>query len=438
MSDAPTIDATPSEPRVVDVNTGYQSRKLFDPFHARRQRFAVVVAHRRAGKTVAAINDLLDAALRLEKPDPRFAYVAPYYAQAKDVAWNYLKAGALSILGAKANESELRVDLPNGGRVRLYGADNYDRLRGVYLDGVVLDEYADMDPRAWSEVIRPALSDRQGWAVFIGTPKGRNSFAELYERAVGDPDWYTLRLRASETGLIPDVELQAMQRELSGNEYRREMETDFDAAVEGAYYGAQMHAAQVEGRITRLVIDPILPVRAFWDLGVSDATAIWVAQWESETIKVLDYIEAEGQPLSFYAAEMRRRGWEDALCVLPHDGAQREKSSARRYEDHLREAGFRVETVPNAGAGADMKRIEATRRLFPRILFDAEKTADGRKVLAAYHEKRDAKRNIGLGPNHDWASHGADAFGLMAVYYEQNKPTLRRSAPLNVPNYAGA
>jgi hypothetical protein len=202
----------------------YKSRPEFKGFHDRPQRWACIVAHRRAGKTVAAVNDLIRKAMACERPEPRFAYVAPFTSQAKDVAWNYLRQYTASIRGARASVSELRVDLPEGGRIRLYGADHYDRLRGIYLDGVVLDEFADMDPRAWSEVIRPALADRQGWAAFIGTPKGRNAFFELYERAAASPEWFALRLKASETGLIAAEELEALKAELSADEYPIQMQ----------------------------------------------------------------------------------------------------------------------------------------------------------------------------------------------------------------------
>ena len=422
---------------VKTIDLGYRARDQFRGFHRRKERFGVVVAHRRAGKTVAAVHDLVDAALRINLKDGRFAYVAPFYAQAKDVAWVYLKRAVAPIPGVGINETELRVDLPNGSRIRLYGADNYDRLRGIYLDGVVLDEFADMDPRAWSEVIRPALADRQGWAVFIGTPKGRNAFADLYERAEADPEWFALRLRASETGIIPDSELQAMKAELSANEFRREMETDFDAAVEGAYFAEQLHAAQSENRITTLAVDPILQVRAFWDLGVSDSTAIWIAQWSGQSINWLDYIEGAGQPLGYYVEQMRKRGWENAKCILPHDGAHRDAVTATRFEDHLTAAGFAVETIPNQGRGAAIKRIEAARRLFPRMWFDVNKTNDGRRALAAYHEKRDEKRMVGLGPEHDWASHGADAFGLGCVAYEEPKAPARPRARVPHSSWMG-
>ena len=171
-----------SSARVIRVSTGYQPRPLQAKLHREVKRFNVLVAHRRFGKTVWAVNELIDQCLRCPKPDPRYAYIAPFFNQAKDIAWEYLKRYTAPIPGATPNESELRVDLPGGRRIRLYGADNADRMRGIYLDGVVLDEPAQMEPRVWSEIIRPALADREGWAVFIGTPMGRNAFHDRYEK----------------------------------------------------------------------------------------------------------------------------------------------------------------------------------------------------------------------------------------------------------------
>ena len=400
------------------IDLGYEARAAFKPLHKRKERFGCIVAHRRAGKTVASIMDLIDAALRCDKQEGRFAYVAPYYAQAKDVVWAYVKRYAGQIPGTSINESELRVDFPNGARLRLYGADNYDRLRGIYLDGVVLDEYADQPPQAWTEVIRPALADRQGWALFIGTPKGRNAFYDVYQNAVKSDDWFDLCLKASETGLLPDEELEAMLAQMSANEYRRELECDFDAAVEGAYFADCLEQARKDKRIGVVPADPLMQYRAFWDIGVRDACSIWVAQFIDREVRVVNYYEAVGQPLAAHLNWLRDSGYKSALCVLPHDGAQRDKVTADRFEDHIKSANFEVQTVPNAGKGADMKRIEAARRLFPSIWFNKATTQGGLDCLAAYHEKRDEKRGIGLGPNHDWASHAADAFGLMCVAWE--------------------
>jgi len=180
----------------------YAPRPHFKPSHDTTKRWKVIVAHRRAGKTVACVNHLIRSALTCQLPNPRVAYVAPLYKQAKDVAWTYVKEFTAPIPGREVNESELRVDLPNGGRIRLYGADNPDSMRGIYLDDAVLDEFADMRPRFLPEVIRPALSDRRGAMTIIGTPKGHNEFYDLYELSKTDPEWLGLMLRASETKLI--------------------------------------------------------------------------------------------------------------------------------------------------------------------------------------------------------------------------------------------
>lgn len=415
------------------IESDYAPREAFDPFHDRTQRWACIVAHRRAGKTVAAINELIKGAFECEREDPRFAYIAPYFAQAKDVAWAYLKRYTAPIPGVQVNESELRIDLPGGARIRLYGADNYDRLRGIYLDGVVLDEFADMDPRAWSEVIRPALSDRQGWAAFIGTPKGLNAFWEIYERSKTDPAWFSLRLRASETDIIPPAELEALKAELSANEYNRELEASFEASVDGAYYATQLEQAQREGRITRLARDPLMTIRAVWDIGgtgnKSDACAIWITQFVGKEIWVLDYYEAQGQPLTAHVAWLRANGYDACLCILPHDGSTNDRVFDVSYESALKAAGFQVQVVPNQGQGAAMARVEVSRRQFTKVWFDEEKTKGGRAALGWYHEKRDQVRGIGLGPNHDWSSHAADAYGLVNVAYEA--PKIKRDDKLD-------
>ena len=228
----------------------YQPRPQFRAFHARKERFACIVAHRRAGKTVACVHDLQRGAVHCKKQRPRFAYLSPFLRQSKQVAWDYLRAAMVGgrVCGARVHETELRVDYPNGGQVRLFGADNPDALRGIYLDGVVLDEYADMDPRVWSEIIRPALADRQGWAVFIGTPRGRNAFFELWRRAQSEEGWYSVMHKASETGLIPESELALARRDLTEEQYAQEFECSFDAAVIGTYYGKLMLRAEAEGR----------------------------------------------------------------------------------------------------------------------------------------------------------------------------------------------
>ncbi|NDE18531.1 hypothetical protein EBZ80_26855, partial [bacterium] len=252
---------------------------MFKPYHSRTQRFASIVAHRRAGKTVATINDQIRRAIEFPRQDGRFAYIAPFRQQAKDVAWSYLKFYTAPIPGIEVSESELHVTLPTGSRIRLYGSDNYDAMRGIYLDGVIMDEFADHHPQAWREVVRPALADRQGWATFIGTSKGKNAFYDMQVLAESSPDWFAARMKASETGLLPASELEAMRQTMSANEYAREMECDFDAAIEGAYFADLIAEAKKQGRIGRVAKDPNMAIRVYCDLGGSGAKADAFTMW---------------------------------------------------------------------------------------------------------------------------------------------------------------
>ena len=211
------------------MTLAYAPRAAFRPFHARTERFAVLVCHRRAGKTVATVNDLIRRAVECDRPAPRYAYIAPLFRQAKDIAWDYLKRYTEPIPGRSVSETELRVDLPGERRIRLYGADNPDSLRGLYLDGVVIDEPAQMKPALWQEVLRPALADRGGFAVFIGTPKGRNWFYELFRRAEKDEAWFKLVLPASGSGLLARAEIEALTADMAPALVAQEMECSFEA-----------------------------------------------------------------------------------------------------------------------------------------------------------------------------------------------------------------
>lgn len=201
------------------------------------------------------------------------------------------------------------------------------------------------------------------------------------------------------------------------DQYAHIWDGDYVTVSEGAYFAKHLALARQQGRIGKVAPDPMMHFRAFWDLGVSDHTAIWIAQFVGRQIFVVDFCEAQGQPLSYYVNWLKDRGYgpRHAMMVLPHDGARRDSFSAVKFEDHLREAGFQVETVRNQGKGAAMMRIEAARRLFPAIHFNEATTQAGLSALGWYHEKKDENRNIGLGPEHDWSSHAADAFGLMCV-----------------------
>lgn len=218
------------------VTIPYKPRFPQDEIHRQIEshRFSVLVAHRRMGKTVLAVNHLIKMACCARRRDSRYAYLAPFRVQAKQIAWTYLKRYTAPIPGVVVNESDLDVALPNGARIRLYGADNPDALRGSYFDGVVLDEVAQMKPEVWGEILRPALADRHGWAVFIGTPKGINLFSQTYDRALaeqakGSKDWCAMLYSIRQTHALPEEEQAALRAEMSENEFRQEFLCDFNA-----------------------------------------------------------------------------------------------------------------------------------------------------------------------------------------------------------------
>ena len=389
-----------------------------------------MVCHRRAGKTVACINDLLRAALITEREDWRGAYIAPYYGQAKDVAWGYLKRYASVVPGVQFSEVELRADFPNGSRIRLYGADNADvRLRGIYLDDVVLDEYADFAPSIWGEVIRPLLADRQGRAVFIGTPKGHNGFFRVWQDAESRPDWFRLMLRASETGIVPLDELNAAASQMTPDQYAQEFECSFEAAIQGAYYAKELGQAERDGRIADVPVDPSLPVNTSWDLGIADSTAIvfWQAV-RGGSVRIVDAYEASGHGLDHYVRVLNERGYTYGEHWAPHDIQVREVGSGRSRLETAAGLGIRFKVTPNLPV---QDGINAARMLLPRCWFDRRKTLALREALAQYREKVDEKRQVSMGPLHDWTSHFADAFRYAAVAAKEQAPRRYTAETLN-------
>jgi phage terminase large subunit len=391
------------------------------PYHERKERFSIGVAHRRCGKTVACINDLIRQAVTCPKPSGRFAYVAPYYNQAKDVAWTYLKHYAGPVMDGVPNESELRVPIIGGHQIRLYGADNPDRLRGLYLDGVILDEYADMHPGMWGEVIRPLLADRLGGATFIGTPKGRNAFCEMFERAKLDADWFPFYLPASETQIIPQSELDAAKREMTPEQYAQEFECSFEAAIVGAYYGRDMAEAERAGRITDVPYEPSLPVYTTWDLGVGDSTAIWFWQASGAEIRVIDYYEANGHGIDHYAKVLHAKPYRYEHDFVPHDAKVREFGTGRTRIETMMALNLKPKLVPMHKV---MDGINALRVLFPRIYWDRERCRDGLEALRQYRSEFDDKARVFRdNPKHDWTSHAADAARYLGMAYREIKPS---------------
>jgi len=378
-------------------------------------RFVVGVAHRRMGKTVAALNQIIKAALENNQQAPRYAYIAPTYSQAKRVAWDYL-THFVRPLDAVANIAELRVDFL-GRRIQLYGSDNPDSLRGQYFDGVVLDEIGDQNPKIWNEIIRPALADRKGWCLFIGTPKGNNHFKELFDRASKEPGWSALQFKASETKIIDVEELDAARKEMGDDKYNQEFECSFNAAVEGSYYGKLINDLEEKGRMCAIDRDDLCRTYVAWDLGMGDSTAMWVVQETGQEKRIMDYVENHGQGLDWYVNWLKENNWHKAEQLLPHDVEVRELGTGKSRLEVLREAGLDVKVLPRLSVDDG---IQSVRRLLPACWFNMPKVKQGLDCLRNYRREYDEKRNVFYDkPLHDWASHGSDAFRYLALGMEQ-------------------
>ena len=386
------------------------------PYHNRKQRFACLVAHRRFGKTVGAINDLIKSTLTNPRQNVRTAYIAPFYSQAKAVAWDYALHYSRSIPNIAVNVSELRIDYPNGGRLRLFGADNYDAMRGLYFDDVVLDEPADFPANAWPTVIRPALADREGRATFIGTPKGKNEFWDIYDNARKDDNWYCEVFRASQTGVLPQMELNEALKTMGPDRYDQEFECSFEAAIIGAYYGKEMREAETEGRICRVPHEPGVPVVTAWDLGVSDSTAIWFAQFVGKERRIIDYYEASGVGLDHYAKVISEKPYLYETHILPHDVRVRELGSGKSRIEMLNALGIsKIDIAPQLSIEDG---IQAARLFIKTAWFD-DGIGRGLESLRQYQRDWDEKGKTWRSrPRHDFTSHGADAFRYLCIGYK--------------------
>lgn len=386
-----------------------------------------------AGKTTASLAELITRALASKKPDYRGAYVAPFYRQAKDVAWLILKKLARPVT-LKTSESELTVELFNGARIRLYGADSPDALRGIGLDAAVLDEAADMRPSVWGEVIRPMLADRKGWACWIGTPRGHDHFYRIHQQAEADPEWYSLVLKASETGILPPEEIADMKKVMTEAQADQELNCSFEAAIAGSVYAKELQAARDAGRIGKVPWDPVLPVSTAWDLGVGDSTAIWFIQLLGMEARLIDYFEASGEGLPYYAKILQERGYVyGARHIAPHDIAVRELGSGRSRIEVAASLGIKFEIAPNVPLEDG---IHATRLWLGRCWIDETRCKVGLESLQHYRWARNERLGeLKSTPVHDFASHGSDALRYAALALK-DKPQVKPARPQR-ERYAG-
>ena len=372
----------------------YKPRALQKILHGQidKHRFSVIVLHRRAGKTVMAINHMLRAALTNKLLNPRYAFISPYRLQGKATAWDYIKQFAGKIPGTKFNESELRCDLANGARITILGAENDQAIRGISLDGCVFDETQSIKPTIFPEVIRPALADRKGWCVFIGTPKGRNNFYQLYQSAIKNPKWYACTYKASETDILDEEELQAAKDVMSKDLYEQEFECSFQAAITGSYYGTIIEDLVREKRMVSNLFDEDIDVETWWDLGMNDQTAIWFVQRYKKEIRLIDYYENTGHGLDHYADVLKKKGFEYSTHIFPHDVKVRELGNyAKTRLEALLDLGIVGEVAPKLSIEDG---IEAVRKNLINCWFDKDKCGTGIEYLKAYQKKWDDKAQV--------------------------------------------
>jgi len=427
------------------IKTGYTPRPHQAWLHSVLRRFNVLVCHRRFGKTVFALNEMIDKGFRCDKHNPRYAYIAPTYTQAKRVAWDYLKEYLRDTPGVKTYEQELRVDIPRPKRrdtlrFSLLGADNPDSIRGVYLDGCILDEYAQCDPGLWGEVVFPALTDRVGWAVFIGTPKGQNHFYDIYNvarrfqlGAFSDQDlinwelqdateeelkaisdmWFATIQSADKTKILDKPTLEMSRAIMSEEEFAQEFGCSFTAALVGAYYGKAMNIARAEGRIGNIPVEADTPVHTFWDLGYSDTTAIWFLQIVGKEYRLIDYYETSGQEIAHYVQHLQSKPYVYGDHYVPHDASKTSLQTGRSMLETMRNLGLRPQILPREPV---VDGINAVRHLLPNCWFDEKNCLRGIEALCNYEKKYDAKNKVfQKTPLHNWASNGADAFRYLAM-----------------------
>jgi hypothetical protein len=379
--------------------------------------------HRRAGKTVALVNDCIYGALQCSLRKPQLAYIGPTYTQAKRIAWTYLKDYAEPYLAKPPQESELKLTLKNDATIHVLGADNADALRGMYLDGTVNDEYAMWRPSVFSQVIRPALSDRNGWSVFASTPRGKNLFYDLHRQAESNPkEWFHLTLQASTSGIINLHELDDLRKMMDPEEFAQEYECSFDAALKGAIFAKEVDEMFAENRFHTVdlptLYDPNLPTHFAFDLGFTDATVCIAWQEQRGRRVIIKCTATTGQDIFYHIEELHSFSGEIGDVWLPHDARAKNLQTGKSVVEQFLSEGIRPRIVPSHKV---RDGISACRKVFPSVWIEEAHTGELIEALKSY--RREWNDDLGMfsdRPVHDWASDYADVFRYFALVSQAN------------------
>jgi hypothetical protein len=361
----------------------------------------------------------------LAKPGSTVAYIAPLKSQSKMILWRRA-VDFLRLVTVKLLESEQRIELVGGSTFMLAGSgDAGDHLRGMSFSSVALDEYGLMDPAVWYAVVRPALADQRGEAILAGTPSGRDSLYHLIQAHSSDPDFSSFVFPASESGVLPQEELDALRRSMPHHVYQREMECVFDVPVEGAVWGAEMARAKEERRILpSLPVEPDLSIQCALDLGISDSTACWMWQGLSTgEVRLLAFRSVSGVGLRDVALALREQGV--TSLIVPHDIRVRELVSGRSRLETLQDLGFDVRIAPSCSIE---EGLSAAGHLLDRCFFDERHCAEGIEMLMGYRRNAETGR-----PLHGPESHAADSFRYLALAFEPSIPVRRPPSGAVVP-----
>lgn len=403
----------------------YTPRKCYRQFHYANARYTQLVAHRRSGKTFSMLAEGLKRALS-GQPGALYHYCAPYYGQAKAIAWDIL-SHLTTDLALKRSEVELWVELPNRARIRLFGADRPDAMRGLRCSGLMADEYGDWSDTVFQEIHQPMLADTLGWAIFAGTPKGRNHFHTQREKALADDLWHTELLPVSKTMLIPEDELAYIRTQMSPEVYAQEFECSFVAPRSGSYWGELVERARAEGRIGKVAHDPSMPVEIATDLGFTDSTAVWYWQSGPDGYQIIDYDEFDSRPLDWWVRLWEAKGYEYRTIWLPHDARAKSFQTGKSTIEQMLSRDLPVKICPEL---SKQHGIEAVRLEFQSWHFDEQQCKQGLDRLSNYCRAWNVKnKTYSDHPKHDINSHGADAARYMALVQQKRPSAFKADKP---------
>lgn len=395
---------------------------------------AVYVWHRRCGKDLIALQHLICQAV-LNK-NTHYWHIFPFFSQGKKAIFEQSTSERINYIDMfppnfikSINASECKIELINGSTYRVIGSNDPKNLKGSGINGVVFSEYAACKPNVWEESIEPQIFEKDGWALFNFTPRGKNHAYDLWEMALKDDEWFTEILTVDDTKgeAISEKFLQKKKETIlaSGKTidfFNQEYYCSFNSAVEGAYYSEQMNAAEKDGRITRMPYESNLLVSTWWDLGVNDTTAIWFTQQVGNEIRLIDFIEDSGKGLDHYIKLIKEKPYVYESHNAPHDIAVREFTSGKARIDIAYDLGIQFDIVPNIPV---QDGINAVRSIFNRCIFDEKNCKQGLLALRNYKKQFDELKNtFKIKPLHDWSSNAADAFRYLAVGITERKPKV--------------